>query len=307
MQQKKLGLSLGPILFFWSKETILDFYQRMATEPLDMIYLGETVCSRRQELKVADWVDLALDLSASDKKIILSSQVLMESESDLKRLRKLVEQETFTIEANDLAAVKMLHAKGLPFIAGQSLNIYNEQTLNLMQSLGAMRWVASVELTAKKLTHIIAALPEMVCEVMGWGKLPLAYSSRCFTARHYNLKKDSCEFRCLQHADGLQLFTREQQSFLTINGIQTMSAACCCLITHHIEMLKMGISTFRLSPQSKHMTEVIRLHLQVLTGKLDTITAVQALYPLAGGNLVDGYWQGESGIKCNEEVSCACS
>ena len=109
MQQRKLDLTLGPILFFWSKETILDFYQQMALQPLEMIYLGETVCSRRQELRVADWIDLAHDLATSGKKIILSSQVLMESESDLKRLRKLTEQDDFIIEANDLGAVKLLH------------------------------------------------------------------------------------------------------------------------------------------------------------------------------------------------------
>ena len=27
--------------------------------------------------------------------------------------------------------------------------------------------------------------------------------------------------------------------------------------------------------------------------------------PLAGANLVDGYWQGKAGIKYDEEVSCA--
>lgn len=305
MQQRKLDLTLGPILFFWPKETILDFYQLIIQQPLDRIYLGETVCSRRQELKVADWVDLAHDLASSGKKIILSSQVLMESESDLKRLRKLVEQEDFTIEANDLGAVKMLHAKGLPFIAGQSLNIYNEQTLALMQSLGAISWVASVELAAEKLAHIIAAVPEMPCEIMGWGKLPLAYSSRCFTARHYNLKKDNCEFKCLQHAEGLQLRTREQQSFLTINGIQTMSAACCSLIAHYPHMVQCGIAALRLSPQQHFMADIIQIHRQVIDGVMTTSAAVQALYSVMGDNLVDGYWQGKAGIKCSVEVSCA--
>ncbi len=305
MQQRKLDLTLGPILFFWSKETILDFYQQMALQPLEMIYLGETVCSRRQELRVADWIDLAHDLATSGKKIILSSQVLMESESDLKRLRKLTEQDDFIIEANDLGAVKLLHAKGLLFIAGQSLNIYNEDTLALMHSLGAVRWVASVELAADKLGHIMSSLPDVPCEILGWGKLPLAYSSRCFTARHYNLKKDSCEFKCLQHGDGLALSTREQQSFLTINGIQTMSAGCCSLISYYSQMVNLGVTAFRLSPQQQNMTEIIQIHRQVIDGELDIVSAVQALRPLAGVNLVDGYWQGKAGIKYDEEVSCA--
>nr|WP_257390452.1 U32 family peptidase [Snodgrassella alvi] len=302
MQQNKLALSLGPILFFWQKQQIVDFYQQIAGEPLATIYMGETVCSRRQELKVADWIDLARDVAASGCEVVLSSQVLLESESDLKRLRKLVEQEDFRVEANDLAAVRLLHAKGIPFVAGQALNVYNEQTLALMQSLGACRWVASIELAADKLAQMIAAVPDMACEVFGWGKLPLAYSSRCFTARHYNLKKDSCEFKCLEHADGLPLYTREEQAFLTINGIQTMSAGCHSLLVRYQQLLAMGVRYFRISPQGLYMAEVIRLHQQVLAGTMAEKTALSELSRYAGGTLVEGYWQGRAGINQCEEV-----
>ncbi|PIT13886.1 U32 family peptidase [Snodgrassella alvi] len=302
MQQDKLALSLGPILFFWQKQQIVDFYQQIAGEPLATIYMGETVCSRRQELKVADWIDLARDVAASGCEVVLSSQVLLESESDLKRLRKLVEQEDFRVEANDLAAVRLLHAKGIPFVAGQALNVYNEQTLALMQSLGACRWVASIELAADRLAQMIAAVPDMACEVFGWGKLPLAYSSRCFTARHYNLKKDSCEFKCLEHADGLPLYTREEQAFLTINGIQTMSAGCHSLLARYQQLLAMGVKYFRISPQGQYMAEVIWLHQQMLTGTMAEKTALSELSRYAGGTLVDGYWQGRAGINQCEEV-----
>jgi O2-independent ubiquinone biosynthesis protein UbiV len=302
MQQDKLALSLGPILFFWQKQQIVDFYWQMAAQPLAMIYMGETVCSRRQELKVADWLDLARDVASSGCDVVLSSQVLLESESDLKRLRKLVEQEDFRVEANDLAAVQLLHAKGIPFVAGQALNIYNEQTLALMQSLGACHWVASIELAADRLAQMVAAVPDMVCEVFGWGKLPLAYSSRCFTARHYNLKKDGCEFKCLEHADGLPLYTREEQAFLTINGIQTMSAGCHSLLARHQQLQAMGVKYFRISPQGLYMAEVIRLHQQVLAGVMAAEAALSELSRYAGGTLVDGYWQGKAGINQCEGV-----
>lgn len=44
-----LKLSLGPILFFWQKEALLEFYVSMLDTPLDTVYLGEVVCSRRQK------------------------------------------------------------------------------------------------------------------------------------------------------------------------------------------------------------------------------------------------------------------
>lgn len=305
MQQATLALSLGPVLFFWPKQLLVDFYQQMAEQPLQTIYLGETVCSRRQELKLADWLDLAKDLASTGKEIILSSQVLLESESDLKRLRKLVEQNHFKLEANDLAAVKLLSAKQLPFVAGHTLNIYNEQTLAFMQSLGANRWVAPVEMSAAQLEHIRRMKPDIACEVLAWGKLPLAYSSRCFTARHYNLKKDSCEFKCLDHANGIDLHTREQQAFLTINGIQTMSCACHSLIAHYQALAKIGIGILRLSPQSQHMAEIIQLHEVVLRGKLGYNTALKELQLLTEAMLVDGYWHGGAGIESSEVLKYA--
>lgn len=305
MQRDKLALSLGPILFFWHKQQIVEFYQQLIGEPLATVYMGETVCSRRQELKVADWIDLARDVAAGGCEVVLSSQVLLESESDLKRLRKLVEQEDFCVEANDLAAVRLLHAKEIPFVAGQALNIYNEQTLALMQSLGAKRWVASIELSAGRLEQMIAAVPDVNCEVFGWGRMPLAYSSRCFTARHYNLKKDSCEFKCLEHADGLPLLTREQQAFLTINGIQTMSAGCHSLLAQYQQLQAIGVNRFRLSPQAQHMVDTIRLHQQVMAGVLETETALSELKGYAGGTLVDGYWQGKAGMNQCKEVMYA--
>ena len=141
-----MKLSLAPIQFFWQKETLLEFYVQMLDSPLDTIYLGETVCSRRQKMRFDDWFGLAQDLADSGKEIILSSQVLLESESDLKRLRKITGQTQFKIEANDMGAVKLAREHGIPFVAGASLNIYNEATLQLFQNLGAYRWVAPAEL-----------------------------------------------------------------------------------------------------------------------------------------------------------------
>ncbi|MDP6926532.1 MAG: U32 family peptidase, partial [Rhodospirillales bacterium] len=42
-------LSLGPVLFNWQPEGWRDFYFRIADEaPIDSVYVGEAVCSKRQ-------------------------------------------------------------------------------------------------------------------------------------------------------------------------------------------------------------------------------------------------------------------
>lgn len=295
-----MKLSLAPIQFFWQKETLLEFYVQMLDSPLDTIYLGETVCSRRQKMRFDDWFGLAQDLADSGKEIILSSQVLLESESDLKRLRKITGQTQFKIEANDMGAVKLAREHGIPFVAGASLNIYNEATLQLFQSLGAYRWVAPAELARDKVADIARLSDGLETEIFAWGKIPLAYSSRCFTARHYNLNKDSCEFRCLDHEHGLTMNTREGQPFLTINGIQTMSYGSQCLLPHHADMVAIGVNILRLSPQLTDMPRIIELHRAVLDGQTTLDEALPELARLATGTPVDGYWLGKPGIEAVE-------
>ena len=44
--------SLGPVLWYWPKETLEEFYQQAAASSADVIYLGEAVCtadSRRSQ------------------------------------------------------------------------------------------------------------------------------------------------------------------------------------------------------------------------------------------------------------------
>ena len=295
-----MKLSLAPIQFFWQKETLLEFYVQMLDSPLDTIYLGETVCSRRQKMRFDDWFGLAQDLADSGKEIILSSQVLLESESDLKRLRKITSQTQFKIEANDMGAVKLAREHGIPFVAGASLNIYNEATLQLFQSLGAYRWVAPAELARDKVADIARLSDGLETEIFAWGKIPLAYSSRCFTARHYNLNKDSCEFRCLDHEHGLTMNTREGQPFLTINGIQTMSYGSQCLLPHHADMVAIGVNILRLSPQLTDMPRIIELHRALLDGQTTLDEALPELARLSTGTPVDGYWLGKPGIEAVE-------
>ena len=57
-----LKLSLGAIQYYWPKQTVFAWYDRIADTDADIIYLGETVCARRHELRLADWLAIADNL-----------------------------------------------------------------------------------------------------------------------------------------------------------------------------------------------------------------------------------------------------
>ncbi len=290
-----MNLSLGPLLYYWSREDTFAFYEAATDWPVARVYLGETVCSRRHVLRLPDWLELAEKLAAAGKDVVLSTQTLIESESDLKVLRKIVRDGRFLVEANEWGAVRLLSEAKAPFVAGPTLNVYNPETLDVLASLGARRWLPPVEVSRTALAALMAHAPAaMETEVFAYGKLPLAYSARCFTARHYNLPKDDCQFRCLDHPDGLPLATREGKPFLTINGIQTQSAGVYNLIDEVASMRDMGIDCLRLSPQSRHMERVVRAFDAALAGETNAMASLVKVMP---GPSVDGYWHGRAGLE----------
>ncbi|MFZ5659031.1 MAG: ubiquinone anaerobic biosynthesis protein UbiV [Pseudomonadota bacterium] len=289
-----MKLALGPVLYYWPRQRLLDFYEMIAAAPVDIVYLGEVVCSRRHELRLPDWLALAERLAAAGKAVVLSTQALIESESDLKVMRALAGQERFTVEANDTGALRLL--AGRPFVAGPHLNVYNPPTLAWLAGLGARRWVMPVEMGREALGYLQRQRPAMETEVFAYGRLPLAFSARCFTARHHNLSKDDCRFRCLEADDGLTLHTREGQGFLVLNGTQTQSAAVYNLIAAVDELRDLGVDVLRLSPQSRHMEHVIRLFREALDGRLAPVAAAQALAALMPDVPCDGYWHGGPGL-----------
>ena len=304
MIERQPKLALGPVLYYWPKEKLLDFYDRISAAPLDIIYLGETVCSKRHALNTADWLALAEQLSATGKEIVLSTMALLEAESELKTLRRLCENGRFTVEANDMGAVRLLSERKTPFVLGTGINVYSDQTLRFLVGLGAKRWIMPVELSRQTLATIQAGRPAGVeTEVFAYGRMPLAYSARCFTARYHNLPKDDCQYRCLDDPEGLTLRTREDQAFLTLNGIQTQSAQTCNLLPELAELRESSVDVLRISPQVKNTEAVIDAFAACLCGEREPLEAARALNAALPYGACDGYWRGQAGLKQVAEIA----
>jgi collagenase-like PrtC family protease len=289
-------LSLGPVLYYWAKDQLLDFYEEMAAAPVDIIYLGETVCSKRSLMRTDDWFSLAERLAAAGKEVVFSTLALLEAESELRRLRRLCENGVHMVEANDMGAVQLM--RGKPFVAGHSVNIYNDRTLSLLARQGLRRWVFPVELSKQTLQAMQERRPAGVeTELFAFGRLPLAYSARCFTARSFNLPKDDCQYRCLDFPDGLTLAAQDDTRFLALNGIQTQSAHTFNLLPELEQVRALGVDVLRISPQANHTAKVVELFSGSLKGEIDLITACEKLERLVPVGSCNGYWHGEAGME----------
>jgi len=292
-----LKLALGPILYYWPRATVLGFYAGVAAMPVDVVYLGETVCSRRHELRLSDWLAIAEHLAASGKEVVLSTQALLESKTDMAMLQRITGNGRFLVEANDIGAAHLLAGK-LPFVAGPHLNIYNAPTLRLMADLGAKRWVMPIEMSREGLMQVLHEEPDLIeTEVFAYGRMPLAFSARCFTARHHNLPKDDCRFMCLEYPDGLVMKTREGDHFLALNGIQTQSALVYNLVREIAAMPAAGVNLIRISPQHQHTQHIVTLFRAVLDADMHGDAALAEMEDLMPDDGCDGYWHGKPGLE----------
>lgn len=301
----RMGLTVGPVLYYWPRTALMDFYAQVAESAADTVVLGEVVCSRRRLMKTDDWLALARDLQSAGKQVVLATQALVESEADLRTLRRLAAQDEFLVEAGDASALRAL--AGRPFVLGPHLNVYSRPALQEHAAWGAVRWVAPVELGLEALGLInppqdpvrsaAQGEPVIATEVFAFGRMPLAFSARCFTARHHHLPKDECGFRCLDDPDGLLLSTTEGAPFLTLNGIQTQSAAQQCLIADAAAVRAAGVSRLRLSPCVHRFDQVIAWFDRVYNhaGRADEAWVALDGLSLPGG-LVNGFAHRRPGV-----------
>ena len=283
-------------MYYWPQATVLDFYRAIAESPIDIVYLGEAVCSRRHEMRAPDWLQLAQTLRDAGKEVVLSTQILIESGADVTAMRKIARNGEFMVEANDMGAVHCLEGKA-PFVGGPHLNIYGVDTLSLLADLGMTRWVMPLEMGQADLAVMQRNRPaQLQTEIFAYGRMPLAFSARCFTARFRDLPKDDCQFSCVDHPDGLLMQTREHQDFLVLNGIQTQSALVYNLVDQLDAMRALGVEVARISPQANHTVRIVEQFDAVRRGDRSGVQAMETIKALMPDGACNGYWHARPGL-----------
>ncbi len=299
-------LTMGPLIFHWSAEQKRDFWLRIADEaPVDTVYLGETVCSKRTPFFDDPYLaKVSQRLQGAGKKVIWSTL----SEVMIKRDRKIVAdicaQEDMAVEANDASA--LFHLSGKPHRIGQALNVYNEATMQFLASKGATHFCLAPELPRSCITSLAQTAKRLGVglEVQVFGRMSLALSARCYHARAYGRTKDNCLFVCEEDPDGMDLSTRSDTPFLAINGIQTLSHAYLNLSGEVSALQQMGVGGFRLSPHSGDMVAVAHCYRDLLDNKITADKADVMLKELKVPQpMANGFFHHQPGYKMVSTLS----
>ncbi len=289
-----IGLTLGPLFFHWPADRLRSFYNRIADEaPVDRVHVGEVVCGKRMPFSDPVWPDIIERLERGGKEVVLSTLAAPSTVRERRAVEELCADGRL-VEINDVTALPA--RSGRPFVTGPFLNVYNEATALFLIRQGARTICPPVELSLATIGAIATACPEAEFELFAFGRLPLALSGRCYHARLHGLHKDSCQFTCERDPDGLTVDTLDGQSFLAINGVQTLSAQVQAVLPDPAEFAARGIRRLRLSPHGCDMVEVARIYTALAEGRQDPQGARFLLSCLdLAGTLVDGYARGEAG------------
>ncbi|MEO5375379.1 MAG: U32 family peptidase [Alphaproteobacteria bacterium] len=294
-------LTLGPLLFNWPAEKRRDFYFRIADEAaVDSVCLGEVVCAKRAPFFDPHLPEVMERLQAAGKEVVHSTLALINNAAEMEGVRALAAEPDFLIEANDLASAALL--RGRPHVIGPFVNVYNEGTLGYLARQGAVRACLPVELPAASIA-VLARSGLCDIEVMVFGRLPLAISARCYHARAHNLHKDGCRYVCEQDPDGMDVDSLTGQSFLAVNGTQTLSYTVSNLLGDLRSMRDAGVGRFRLSPQDTDMVAVTRLFREVLDGRQEPGVASERLAGLMDGvPFSNGFHHATEGLRMVEDA-----
>ena len=159
------------------------------------------------------------------------------------------------------------------------------------------RWCVPVELGKEDISPMLnqIKLANTEVEYQVFGRMPLAYSARCFTARHHQKPKDNCQFICLEDEQGILVKTQEGDSFAQINGIQTQSAKVSNLLNHWADLRQSGVDILRIVPVGVNDTlEVVSQLGELIKGEQTCLNTSQ----LQGDyEYCNGYWFQLEGMK----------
>jgi len=287
-----MELSLGPVLYDWSREELIKFYEEAIDYPVSTVYIGEVVCQKKAGLTIKDLGSLAKKLTAAGKKVYISSLALVADDMDRKRVSDITAL-TYPIECNDTSALYL--AKGRELAAGPHINSYNMETVEFLKTVGLKRLVFPLELSFESMKTIRENC-DIHVEAFAYGNMPLAFSWRCFTSRAFGRLKSNCLHDCRKFPEGMLIEDLNHKPLFKLNGTQILSAKCLNLIGEVDRLKDAGIDTLRISPQYGITGAVADIFNKRINGEITAGKAMDMLTPLEKTGFCNGWHYDKAGI-----------
>ncbi len=140
-------------------------------------------------------------------------------------------------------------------------------------------------------------------EVRIFGRVPLAISARCYSARAHGLHKDGCRYVCGEALDGMDVETLDHIPFLAVNGLQTLSSHYLELSTAVDDLKDAGVTAFRISPHTLDMVRVANLYRRLIDGETSSDEVRQSLLEMQNDlAFADGFLHSLPGADLRETL-----
>lgn len=290
-----MEISLAPAPITWGKKQIKEFYKKVALMPVDIAYIGETVCSKRSSFSIDDLKEITLILKENNKKVFISTLGLLTTTKEFEQVRKLFSIAD-GIEVNSLGVLSLLSEKtpGQEFVVGPFLNVYNKNSARAFLSLGASKIVLPAELSFKNISDIVSMTKEL--EISVWGNITCAISWRCYSARSFDLERKNCKMKCMEYPDGILLKNVDDKDIFLIDGTRVLAARDYCLIEQLDELKSIGIKNIRINPSRKHTAEIVNIFKQAVNGEMPLKEASSELKKYSTYGLSNGWFYSKAGI-----------
>ncbi|HBG46931.1 MAG TPA: U32 family peptidase [Deltaproteobacteria bacterium] len=286
-----MEITLGPVLFDWPKDEVLKFYEEASRMDVDRVYIGEVVCTRKIGLRMNDIEGIIKLLQDSGKKVILSTLAVISNEEELEFTRKLLHLPC-PVEANDMSVFNMAGEREL--VAGPHITAYNAPTIEFFKSIGVKRVVFPVELPKASIEHDLRATG-IFGEVFAHGKVPLAFSWRCYTSRAFGLNKTNCKHHCMKYPDGMELKTVDGEPIFSVNGTSILSASTYSLVEFVEDLKGIGVGALRISPQYRNTAKIVEVFRARVNGTLGPGEGMKELKAVTEGSFSNGWYHGGAG------------
>lgn len=196
-----MPVSLAPVRFSWSAKQLQRFYDQAKDWPVDIVYLGETLCAKRRVLNWDDWFAIGRDLVAAGKEVVLSSNSLQDSSMSISEMQHLCNDNDFVLEVADTGYLQLLQMRHKPHIVGHTINVGTQAKLERFAEQGMLRWVMPREdstaglIQNLRLSKAYERPKQYQIEATVYGLFPLNASIICSRDLSFVPKRD-CHVDC---------------------------------------------------------------------------------------------------------------